>query len=131
MAAHINVLYARGQFAAAIELYRQAAAVVVRFAQDSGDSNAQFTRGLFETHLALALLKSGQVEEARSLHLRCAMLLDEVLKRDGSLRTEYASGINALGLGEAGPLDWPGFPAGRAPGCAAPLPALNPGPDSR
>ena len=95
-----NVLYARGQFAAAIELYRQAASVVVRFAQDSGDSNAQFTRGLFETHLALALFKSGKVEEARSLHLGCAKLLDEVLKRDGSLRTEYASGINAVGLGE-------------------------------
>jgi tRNA A-37 threonylcarbamoyl transferase component Bud32/tetratricopeptide (TPR) repeat protein len=95
-----NVLYARGQFAAAVELYRQAASVAVRLAKDMGDSNAQFTRGLFETHLALALFKSGKLEEARSLHLSCAKLLDEVLKRDGSLRTEYASGINAVGLGE-------------------------------
>jgi eukaryotic-like serine/threonine-protein kinase len=95
-----NVLHARGQYASAVELYRQAASVAVRFAQDPGDSNAQFTRGLFETHLALALFKSGKLEEARSLHLSCAKRLDEVLKRDGSLRTEYASGINAVGLGQ-------------------------------
>jgi tetratricopeptide (TPR) repeat protein len=95
-----NVLYARGQYASAVDLYRQAASVAVRFAQDSGDSNAQFTRGLFETHLALALFKSGKIEEARALHLDCAKRLDEVLKRDGSLRTEFAAGINAVGLGE-------------------------------
>jgi eukaryotic-like serine/threonine-protein kinase len=95
-----NVLHARGQYASAVELYRQAASVAVRFAQDPGDSNAQFTRGLFETHLALALFKSGKLEEAQSLHLSCEKVLDEVLKRDGSLRTEYASGINAVGLGQ-------------------------------
>ena len=95
-----NVLYARGDFAAAVELYRKAAAVAARFAQDAGDSNAQYTLGLFETHLAQALFKTGKVEEARVLHLASSKRLGEALERDGSLRTEYAVGVSALGLGE-------------------------------
>jgi non-specific serine/threonine protein kinase/serine/threonine-protein kinase len=95
-----NVLSARGQYAEAVELYQQAASVAAKFGQDSGDSNAQYTRSLFETHLARALFKAGRVKEAQALHLVCAKRLDEVLKRDGSLRTEYALGVNAVGLGQ-------------------------------
>jgi non-specific serine/threonine protein kinase/serine/threonine-protein kinase len=95
-----NVLYALGRYSSALELYRQAALVAVRFTQDATDAHAQYQRGLYEAHLALALFKSGKVEESRSLHLECAQRLEELLKRDGSLRTEYAVGINAVGLGE-------------------------------
>ena len=95
-----NVLYARGQYVEALELYQSAAPVVVRLSADPGDSNAQYIRGLFETHLAQALFKTGKIEEARALYLACEKRLDEVLKRDGSLRTEYAVGVTAVGLGQ-------------------------------
>ena len=39
-------------------------------------------------------------EEARVLFLKCAKVLEMLLERDGSLRTEYALGLNAVRLGE-------------------------------
>ncbi len=62
--------------------------------------NAQYTRGLFETKLAQALIKTGRIEEARALLLTSGKILSTVLERDGSLRTEYAVGLNAVRLGE-------------------------------
>jgi tetratricopeptide (TPR) repeat protein len=102
-AAHFNMgnfLWARGRYAESLELFRLAAPVVVRAAQDSNDSSAQYTMALIESGHARALFKTGNVEEARILFLKCAKVLDGVLERDGSLRTEFALGQNAVRLGE-------------------------------
>lgn len=95
-----NILYARRQYAEALELYQKAVPVVLRFAQDPADSSAQFQRGMYEVHLAMSLFRTGRIEEARALHVDCGRRLEEVLKRDGSLRTEFAVGLNAAGLGQ-------------------------------
>lgn len=95
-----NVLYARGQYAQALRLYQLALPVVVRAARDMDDVNAQYARGLFETKLAQTLIKTGRIEEARALLVSAGKILGTVLERDGSLRTEYAVGLNAVRLGE-------------------------------
>ncbi len=95
-----NILYARGQYEEALSLYRLALPVAVRAAQDTDDVNAQYSRGLVETKLAQASIKTGRIEEARALLLASGKILSTVLERDGSLRTEYAVGLNAVRLGE-------------------------------
>jgi non-specific serine/threonine protein kinase/serine/threonine-protein kinase len=95
-----NVLYARGQYEEARRLYQLGLPFIVRAARDTDDLNAQYTRGLFETKLAQALIKTGRIEEARALLLTSGKILSTVLERDGSLRTEYAVGLNAVRLGE-------------------------------
>ena len=95
-----NFLWARGQYAESLELYRLAAPVVVKAAQDSNDSSAQYVMALIESGLARALSRTGRIEEARALFLKCAKVLTAVLERDGSLRTEFALGQNAVRLGE-------------------------------
>ena len=95
-----NVLYARGQYEEALRLYQLALPVAVKAAQDTDNINAQYTRGLFETKLSQALLKTGRIDEARALLLSSGKILRTVLEHDGSLRTEYAVGVNAVRLGE-------------------------------
>ena len=95
-----NILYARGQYEEALSLYRLALPAAVRAALDTDNINAQYTRGLVETKLAQALMKTGRIEEARALLLASGKILGTVLERDGSLRTEYAVGLNAVRLGE-------------------------------
>jgi tetratricopeptide (TPR) repeat protein len=95
-----NYRLALGQYAEALELYQLAQAVGLDAARDSDDAHAQYTLALFETKLAQTLFKVGKVEEARVLFLKCAKVLKVLLERDGSLRTEYALGHNAVRLGE-------------------------------
>jgi len=95
-----NILWARGKYAASLELFRLAAPAVVKAAQDSNDSSAQFTMALVESGRARALSRTGNIEEARMLFLKCEKVLTTVLQHDGSLRTEFALGQNAVRLGE-------------------------------
>ncbi len=95
-----NYHYARGQFAEALELYQLATPYAARAARDPDDASAQYTLALYETKLAQTLFRSGRIEEARTLFLKCAKVLETLLARDGSLRTEYALGHNAVRLGE-------------------------------
>jgi hypothetical protein len=69
-------------------------------ALDPDDVRAQYTLALYQTRFAHALFKTGSVEKARTLFLECEKILDEVFKRDNSLRTQYAVGVNAVRLGE-------------------------------
>jgi non-specific serine/threonine protein kinase/serine/threonine-protein kinase len=95
-----NYRYARGHYAEALELFQSATPFVVSAARDPDDASAQYTLALFETKRAQALFKTGKVEEARVLFLKCEKVLETLLARDGSLRTEYALGHNAVRLGE-------------------------------
>jgi eukaryotic-like serine/threonine-protein kinase len=95
-----NYRYALGQYAEALELYQLGTATALAAARDSDDAHAQYTLALFETKLAQTLFKLGKVEEARVLFLKCAKVLEALLARDGSLRTEFALGHNAVRLGE-------------------------------
>ncbi len=95
-----NYRYALGQYAEALELYQLGTATALDAARDSDDAHAQYTLALFETKLAQTLFKLGKVEEARVLFLKCGKVLEALLARDGSLRTEYALGHNAVRLGE-------------------------------
>ena len=95
-----NYRYARGQYAEAVELFRLAIPFAVSAARDPDDASAQYSLALFETKFAQALFKTGKIEEARVLFLKCASVLEKLLERDGSLRTEYAVGHNAVRLGE-------------------------------
>ena len=89
-----------GQFAEALELYQLATPYAAHAARDPDDASAQYTLALYETKLAQTLFRSGRIEEARTLFLKCAKVLETLLARDGSLRTEYALGHNAVRLGE-------------------------------
>jgi tetratricopeptide (TPR) repeat protein len=94
-------LAAREKFREALEQYEQALPVAVKMAAlDPDDVRAQYVLGLYQTRFAHALFKTGSVEKARTLFLECEKILDEVFKRDNSLRTQYAVGVNAVRLGE-------------------------------
>jgi eukaryotic-like serine/threonine-protein kinase len=95
-----NYEYARGRYVEALELYELAVPVARDDARNAEDANAQYRLALYETKLAQTLLKLRKIEEARVLLLRCAKILQTLLERDGSLRTEYAVGLNAVRLGE-------------------------------
>ena len=95
-----NYRLALGQYAEALELYRLAQPVGLVAARDSDDAHAQYMLALYETKLAQTLFKTGKVEEARVLFLKCTKVLEALLARDGSLRTEYALGHSAVRLGE-------------------------------
>ena len=69
-------------------------------ALDPDDVRAQYTLGLYQTRLAQALFKTGNIEKARVLFLECDRILEAVFERDNSLRTQYALGVNAVRLGE-------------------------------
>jgi len=94
-------LSARGKFEEALKLYEQALPVAVKAAAlDPDDIRAQYTLALYQTRFAHALFKTGSIEKARVLFLECDRSLEEVFKRDNSLRTQYALGVNAVRLGE-------------------------------
>ena len=94
-------LAARGKFEQAIAPYEQAIPVAAKAAaMDPDDVRSKYALALYETRLAHALFKTGSVEKARTLFLECERMLDEVFKRDNSLRTEFALGVNAVRLGE-------------------------------
>ena len=69
-------------------------------ALDPDNVRAQYSFALYQTRFAHALFKTGNVEKARVLFLECDRILAEVFKRDNSLRTQYALGVNAVRLGE-------------------------------
>ena len=50
--------------------------------------------------LRTPLFKTGSIEKARALFLDSDRILADVFKRDNSLRTQYALGVNAVRLGE-------------------------------
>jgi eukaryotic-like serine/threonine-protein kinase len=90
-----------GKFGQALELYEQALPVAVRTAAlDPDDVRAQYTLALYQTRIAQALFNTGSLEKARLLFLESDRILAGVFKRDSSLRTEYALGVNAVRLGE-------------------------------
>ena len=95
-----NLLWARKQYAESLPLFRLAAPPITKAALDTNNVAAQYRVGLINSGLARALFKTGSVEEARVLFLECQKVLDAVLARDGSLRTEFAVGQNAVRLGE-------------------------------
>ena len=91
----------RGKFEEALVWYEQAWPVGVKEAAlDPDNVRAQYTLALYQTRFAHALFKTGNVEKARLLFLDCDRILVEVFKRDNSLRTQYALGVNAVRLGE-------------------------------
>ena len=85
-----NLRLARGEYAEALELYRLASAMALDVASDLDDANAQYRVAMYESKFALALFKTGKVERARILLVKCAKVLEELLARDGSLRTDRA-----------------------------------------
>jgi len=94
-------LAARGKFEESLKWFEQAVPGAAKAAAlDPDDVRAQYTLGLYQTRFAHALFKTGSVERARTLFLACETILDEVFKRDNSLRTQYALGVNAVRLGE-------------------------------
>jgi eukaryotic-like serine/threonine-protein kinase len=94
-------LAARGKFEEAVVLYEQALPEASKAAAlDPDNVRAQYVLALYQTRMAHALFKTGSVERARTLFLECVKILDEVFKRDNSLRTQYALGVNAVRLGE-------------------------------
>jgi len=95
-----NLLYWRGRYAEALQLYQLARHAALEAARDTDNANAQHTLALYETKLAQTLFMTGKVDEAQVLFLKCAVVLEKLLERDGSLRTEYALGINAVRLGQ-------------------------------
>jgi tetratricopeptide (TPR) repeat protein len=95
------LLFTRGKFEQALGLYEQAMPVGIKAAaMDPDDVRAQYTLALYQTRYAHALLKTGRIEKARKLFLECDRILEGIFKRDSSLRTQYALGVNAVRLGE-------------------------------
>jgi non-specific serine/threonine protein kinase/serine/threonine-protein kinase len=95
------ILSSRGEFQQALVLFEQAVPVAAKaVALDPDDVRAQYTLALYQTRLAQALFRTGDVEKARALFLDCDRILAGVFKRDNSLRTEYALGLNAVQFGE-------------------------------
>jgi tetratricopeptide (TPR) repeat protein len=91
----------RGKFAEALPWFEQAVAVGAKAAsQDPDDVRAQFAFALYQTRLAQALFRTGNVERARTLFFDSARILAEVFKQDNSLRTQYALGVTTVRLGE-------------------------------
>ena len=91
----------RRKFEEALVWYEQAWPVGVKEAAlDPDNIRAQYTLALYQTRLAQALFKTGNVERARLLFLDCDRILVEVFEQDNSLRTQYALGVNAVRLGE-------------------------------
>jgi eukaryotic-like serine/threonine-protein kinase len=91
----------RKKFEEALLLYEQAWPVGAKeAARDPDNVRAQYSLALYQTRLAHALFKTGSIERARALFLDCDAILAEVYKRDNSLRTQYALGVNAVRLGE-------------------------------
>jgi tetratricopeptide (TPR) repeat protein len=91
----------RGKFEEALGWYAQALPVGAKAAAlDPDDVRAQYTLALYQTRFAHALFKTGSIEKAQVLFLECDRILAEVYKRDNSLRTQYALGVNAVRLGE-------------------------------
>jgi tetratricopeptide (TPR) repeat protein len=90
-----------GKFEEALGWYAQALPSGEKAAaQDPDDVRAQYTLALYKTRIAHALYKTGKIEKARMLFLECGRILAEVFKRDNSLRTQYALGVNEVRLGE-------------------------------
>ena len=94
-----NLLLARGLYAEARDLYRMGVPAIEKAAEDTDDAEAQYTLGMYESAYAWTLFKTGDSGGARALLLKCEKLFDEQLKHDGSLRSEYAVGQNAIRLG--------------------------------
>jgi eukaryotic-like serine/threonine-protein kinase len=94
-------LVARGKFEESLRLFEQALPVAAKAAAlDPDNVRAQYSLALYQTRFACALFKTGNVEKARALFLDSERILAEVFKRDNSLRTQYALGVNAVRLGE-------------------------------
>jgi len=94
-------LASRGKYEEALKLFEQAVPGAAKAAAlDPDNVRAQYALALYQTRLAQALFRTGSVERARTLFLECETSLAEVYKRDNSLRTEYALGVNAVRLGE-------------------------------
>jgi len=91
----------RRKFAEALAWYEQALSVGAKAAAlDPDNVRAQYAVALYQTRLAHALFKTGSIERARTLFLDSDRILAEVFKRDNSLRTQYALGVNAVRFGE-------------------------------
>jgi len=94
-------LVSREKYQESIKLFEQALPVAAKAAAlDPDDVRAQYTLALYQTRFAHALFKTGSVEKARALFVECETILGEVFKRDNSLRTQYALGVNAVRMGE-------------------------------
>jgi tetratricopeptide (TPR) repeat protein len=96
----LHLSYSR-KFEEALEWYAQALPVGAKVAAlDPDNVRAQYTLALYQTRFAQALFNTGGIEKARALFLDSERILAEVYKRDNSLRTQYALGVNAVRLGE-------------------------------
>jgi len=90
-----------GRFGEALEWYEQALPVGAKaVARDPDNVRAQYSLALYQTRIAHATFKTGRTEKARALFLDSDRILADVFKRDNSLRTQFALGVNAVRLGE-------------------------------
>jgi eukaryotic-like serine/threonine-protein kinase len=94
-------LSSRGNFQESLELFEQALPGAAKaVALDPDNVRARYTLALYQTRLARALFETGNIDRARALFLESNNILADVFKRDNSLRTQYALGVNAVRLGE-------------------------------
>ncbi len=92
-------LAAHGDFAAALDLYLPATAVLSERARDASDARSNYLSAMMHSGLAETLFKLGRVQEARGMLVRCDAVLKGLLAGGGTLRIDFAYGQNAVRLG--------------------------------
>jgi non-specific serine/threonine protein kinase/serine/threonine-protein kinase len=95
-----RLLAAHGDFAAALESYRPATAVLTERAKDPNDARSHYLSAMMDSGLAEALFKVGKVEDAKAILVRCDQVFKGLLAGGGTLRIDFAYGQNAVRLGE-------------------------------
>jgi len=92
--------YNYGQYAKALDYYRQASPVLAESASDAGDARAQLTSLLNDTGLARSLFKLGRASEAEAVYMRLAPLLAQLSRDYENLRVSYAVAQMKVRYGE-------------------------------
>ncbi len=92
--------YNSGEYARAIEVYRQAAAVTREKAGDPNDANARWVDTLVHLGLASTLVKTGGFDEAGVLFANAEKLLLAMEKSADSLPVQFYLGLAGIRGGE-------------------------------
>ncbi|MBC8025635.1 MAG: protein kinase, partial [Steroidobacteraceae bacterium] len=93
-------MYLTAQYAKAIELYRQAAAVLRANGGDPNDAQARWTSTLNDLGLAKTLVKTGDFDEAGVLFADAEKYLLEAEQSDDSLRIQFGLAVVGIRGGE-------------------------------
>ncbi|HEY5810860.1 MAG TPA: tetratricopeptide repeat protein, partial [Povalibacter sp.] len=93
-----DALYANGDYAKAIEIFRQAAAVTRN--GDSNDIRGQWTHSMVELGLAMSLVKVGSTDEAAILFTSAERFLLARASTGDSLRIEFSRAVLGIRRGE-------------------------------